>query len=221
MRPRGQALGIVAIAAMLGGCATNFANSTTALGWIEEKGNPRPSLEMFAVCHDYGCASRTEVQLAPAEWQEIRDVFQPPPADAGEERERIKLAVARLELMTGRRAGTHGDKGGTLNAISLPGQMDCVDEAVTTTTYLVLLQEDGLIKLHRPETVAWRGQLFGGKMLPHVTPVMTEIGSGERWAVDASFSSETFSAAPVATKRRPRRCRWLVTAVFSGGLWRG
>jgi hypothetical protein len=190
MKPGGhalQALGFMAVAALLAGCATNFANSTTALGWIEEKGNPRPTLEKFTVCHDYGCASRTEVQLDAAEWQEIRDLFQPAPEDAAAERERIRQAVGRLELMTGKRAGTQGDKGGTLNAISLPGQMDCVDEAVTTTTYLVLLQDDGLIKLHRPETVAWRGQLFGGKMLPHVTPVMTELGSGDRWAVDSSF----------------------------------
>ncbi len=189
MRPRRavlKALGMMAAAGLLAGCATNFTNSTTALGWIEEKGNPRPTLEKFTVCHDYGCASRTEVRLAPEEWKEIRAEFAPPPADAADERERIKKAVAKLEVMTAKRAGTQADKGGTLNAIALPGQMDCVDEAVTTTTYLVLMQDEGLIALHRPETVAWRGQLFA-KMLPHVTPVMTEIASGERWAVDSSF----------------------------------
>jgi len=189
MRPVGKALRalvMVAAAGWLAGCATNFTNSTTAVGWIEEKGNPRPTVENFTACHDYGCASRTEVYLAAEEWREVRAAFTPAPADATEERERIKKAVAQLEVMTARRAGTQGDKGGTLNAIALPGQMDCVDEAVTTTTYLVLMQDDGLIKLHRPETVAWRGQLFA-KMLPHVTPVMTEIASGERWAVDSSF----------------------------------
>lgn len=175
-------------AAMLGlaGCATPTTNSITALGWIEEKGNPPPTLDRFTVCHDYGCANRTAVKLAPEEWQEVRDIFKAEIADAAEERTRIKQAVARLEVMAGRQAGTLGDKGGTLNAITLPGQQDCVDEAVNTTTYLVLMENDGLIKRHKALSVAWRGALFG-KTLPHVTPVMAETESGELWAVDSSF----------------------------------
>jgi hypothetical protein len=175
-----------ALVALLGACATPTTNSITALGWIDEKGNPPPTLEGFAVCHDYGCASRTAVKLAPEEWQEIRDLFKDEVPDAAEERTRIKQAVAKLEVMAGRQAGTLGDKGGTLNAIALRGQQDCVDEAVNTTTYLVLMENDGLIKRHKAQSVAWRGQLFG-KNLPHVTPVMAEIDNGELWAVDSSF----------------------------------
>jgi len=175
-----------ALLAALAACASPTTQSVTSLGWIEEKGNPPPTLEQFTVCHDYGCASRTVVQLHAEEWQEIRAVFEPPPADAAEERKRIAAAIAKLEVMAGKRAGTLGDKGGTLNAIAKPGQQDCVDEAVNGTTYMVLMETDGLIKLHKAQSVAWRGSLFG-KVLPHVTPVTAEIASGDLWAVDTSF----------------------------------
>ncbi len=175
-----------ALLASLAACASPTTQSVTSLGWIEEKGNPPPTLEAFTVCHDYGCASRTVVKLHPEEWQEIQAVFDPPPADAAEERKRIAQAVAKLEVMAGKRAGTLNEKGGTLNSISLSGQQDCVDEAVNTTTYMVLMEKDGLIKLHKAQSVAWRGALFG-KTLPHVTPVTAEIASGDLWAVDSSF----------------------------------
>jgi len=173
-------------AAVLAACGTPSASSVTSYGWIEERGNPKPTLESFTVCHDYGCASRTAVKLAPEEWQEVRDQFKGEAKDAADERARIAKAVALLEVLAGKRAGTLNDKGGTLNSIALPGQQDCVDEAVNTTTYLVLLEQDGLIKRHKAQSVAWRGTLFG-KVLPHVTPVMADTGSGELWAVDSSF----------------------------------
>ena len=180
---------ISAVSALLAGmaaCASPTTQSVTSLGWIEEKGNPPPTLDRFTVCHDYGCASRTVVMLNKEEWDEVRAVFVPAPEDAAEERRRIARAVAKLEVMAGTRAGTLKDKGGTLNAIALPGQQDCVDEAVNTTTYMVLMEQDGLIKLHKAQSVAWRGALFG-EVLPHVTPVTAEIASGDLWAVDSSF----------------------------------
>lgn len=177
---------VSALVAGLAACASPTTQSVTSLGWIEEKGNPPPSIERFTVCHDYGCANRTVVSLDREEWQEVRAVFEPAPADAAEERQRIAKAVARLEVMAGKRAGTLKDKGGTLNSIALAGQQDCVDEAVNTTTYMVLMEQDGLVKLHKAQSVAWRGALFG-KTLPHVTPVTAEVASGDLWAVDSSF----------------------------------
>ncbi len=170
----------------LAACGTPSASSVTSYGWIEERGNPKPTLESFTVCHEYGCAQRKAVKLTPAEWQEIRDVFKEEAADAGIERTRIAAAVGKIEVFVGRLTGTSNDKGGTLNSIALAGQMDCVDEAVNTTTYLVLMEQDGLIKHHKAQSVAWRGTLFGN-VLPHVTPVMADTGSGELWAVDSSF----------------------------------
>lgn len=175
-----------ALLASLAGCASPTTQSVTSLGWIEEKGNPPPTVDRFTVCHDYGCASRTVVSLDREEWQEVRAAFEPAPEDAVEERKRIAQAIAKLEVMAGKRAGTLKDKGGTLNSIALPGQQDCVDEAVNATTYMVLMENDGLIKMHKAQSVAWRGALFGD-ILPHVTPVTAEIASGDLWAIDSSF----------------------------------
>lgn len=188
-----------ALLASLAACASPTTQSVTSLGWIEEKGNPPPTVDRFTVCHDYGCASRTVVRLEPEEWREVRAVFEPPTEDAAEERKRIARAVAKLEVMAGKRAGTLNEKGGTLNSISLPGQQDCVDEAVNATTYMVLMEQDGLIKLHKAQSVAWRGALFG-KTLPHVTPVTVEIASGDLWAVDSSFFDNGVEAVTMPLK---------------------
>jgi hypothetical protein len=175
-----------AMVGLLAACGTPAANSITSYGWIQERGNPKPTLEAFTVCHEYGCAKRSVVKLPEAEWQEVRDLFKDAPEDSGYERMRISEAIAKIETVVGRMTGTSNDRGGTLNSIALPGQMDCVDEAVNTTTYLVLMEQDGLIKHHKAQSVAWRGTLFG-KVLPHVTPVMADTGTGELWAVDSSF----------------------------------
>ncbi|MGQ0676418.1 MAG: hypothetical protein ACT4N4_10100, partial [Rhodospirillales bacterium] len=172
--------------AALAACVTPSTTSVTSYGWIEERGNPRPTLEKFTVCHDYGCATRTAVRLPAEEWQEVRGLFKEEATDSGEERRRIAEAIGKIEVAVGRLTGTSNDRGGTLNSIALSGQMDCVDEAVNTTTYLVLMEQDGLIKRHKAQSVAWRGTLFG-KVLPHVTPVMADTGSGELWTVDSSF----------------------------------
>ena len=149
--------------------------------------DPAPGL--ITVCHDNGCISLAHVSLRPEQWQELLDLFHPLPRHAGEERERLRHAIALLENFTGAVIGTCRDKGGTFNGGE--GQMDCIDESINTSLYLTMLQKYGLMRLHRVEDRSTRGWFVGG--WPHTTAVISELaalrekGVGRLWAVDSWF----------------------------------
>ncbi len=73
-----------------------------------------PSPLHFEICYQHTCKEVAEVSFRAEEWQEIRDLFEPAPASAAEERERIAQAVSRLEVVVGQKINTFDDKGGNL-----------------------------------------------------------------------------------------------------------
>ncbi len=150
-----------------------------------DDGRPAPRPGAFSVCHGHGCEERTPVSLSPAEWARVAALFRPPPADAAAERRAVACAIGLLERLVGPRTGTVADLGGTFPGLGRPGQMDCVDEAFNTETYLRMLADAGLLRFHAPDGYAIRGYLVMG--WPHATAVMRERGTGERWAVDSWF----------------------------------
>lgn len=136
------------------------------------------------VCWDHGCNERRQVTLPVSDWQQIRALFQPVPAGAAAERERIARAIARFEQATGRLIGTSADLGGNLAGSGMPFQMDCIDESRNTDGYLHVLAARGLLHWHevteRRKRAPW---LFD----QHWTAVIREHGNGTTWAVDSWF----------------------------------
>jgi hypothetical protein len=90
-----------------------------------------------------------------------------------------------MEKIIGEKTGTSGDRGGNLAGFGQQGQMDCIDESYNTTTYLKLLQRDGLLKFHRVMNRSTRFGLFAG--MPHSTAVIRDVASGQDYAVDSWF----------------------------------
>lgn len=146
-----------------------------------------PTPQQFDVCYRHTCQAIAELSVDAAEWEEIRAIFQPGASSSAEERQLIARAVARMEVIVGEKIGTSNDKGGNLQGISADGdQMDCVDESTNTTTYMRMMQQDGLLHWHQVEDRKTRGFLiFGG--WPHTTAVISEKRSKKRWAVDSWF----------------------------------
>ena len=143
--------------------------------------DPEPG--RFTVCHGNGCVSLAHLSLTEEQWQEIRRLFDPLPKDAEGERERLRSAIALMERFVGTATGTWRDKGGTFNGGE--GQMDCIDESINTTLYLSMFRKQGLMRHHLVEDRATRGWfLFGW---PHTSAVMSEVGNGKLWAIDAWF----------------------------------
>ena len=105
--------------------------------------------------------------------------------DAEQERNLIAMAIGAFEMIVGSKTGTATDLAGTFGNADFPGQMDCNDEAINSTTYIRLMRQNGLIKFHEPEDMRTRNFFFTG--WPHSTAVIRETASGKRFAVDSWF----------------------------------
>jgi hypothetical protein len=161
-----------------------------------------PSLGGFEVCSGGGCTVVSHVTLNDTEWQKIVETFShvgtiltSPQEKAVQERMRISLAVGLLETIVGAKTGTSTDRAGTFNNSNFPGQLDCNDEAINTTSYIRLMHKAGLIKLHEVEDMRIRNFFFTG--WPHTTAVIHEIATGSRYAVDSWFYDNGLPAAVV------------------------
>jgi len=146
--------------------------------------NPSPST--FSVCFDYGCESLANVSLNDEEWSQIRALFQPLPANAMQERQKIRQAIALFEKFAGKKTATEQDLGGTF-VISENGshQMDCIDESTNTSSYLRILQTQKLMRFHRVQDRETRGYFIFG--WPHTTAVIAEAATGQMWVIDSWF----------------------------------
>jgi hypothetical protein len=146
-----------------------------------------PSLEAFPICYKHTCAAVDTVSLNPEEWSEIKRIFQPSAQSPEAERLLIKKAVAKLEVIVGKKVNTLNDKGKNMDGMFVTDgyQMDCIDESSNTTTYLALMQKDKLLKWHKVQSTKTRGFFIFG--LPHTTAVIKENQTDKKWAVDSWF----------------------------------
>ncbi len=171
--------------ALLAGCTSSSGTDYEA--FLQKWGAEIVDDRTFTVCQGYGCAVRSPVNLSDSEWRRVRRLFTAPASDAAEERVRLAKAVGLLERIVGRRAGTSGDVGGTIEGFGKPGQLDCIDESANTTIYLSLLARDRLLNWHTLRSPALRGPISGACCWPHQSAVVMEVGSGQSYAVDSWF----------------------------------
>jgi len=145
-----------------------------------------PSISSFPVCYKHTCEVVETQSLTPAEWKQIHNIFQPAANTPESERTLIKKAVARMEILIGKKVNASNDKGGNMAGVFADGnQMDCIDESSNTTTYLALMQKDDLLKWHQIQGTKTRGFFIFG--MPHTTAVIKDNSTDQRWAVDSWF----------------------------------
>ncbi len=106
------------------------------------------SLDRIPVVYGFGRKHREHIDVSDADWSTIEAIFDPVSDNAGEERHRIRQAVAEMERIAGTQTPTHYDVGKNRFPEMGLGQMDCRDESSNTTTYLRLFQEQGLLRWH-------------------------------------------------------------------------
>jgi hypothetical protein len=118
---------------------------------------------------------------------DVEALFVPRAKDAQTERRQIAHAVALIQLLVGQQTGTaahqwtHHDKE-ILPNLGDPSQLDCIDEAVNTWTYLTLMERDGLLHFHQVAKLSYAGSPID----PRNTAVLQEI-DGPYFAIDASL----------------------------------
>ncbi len=146
-----------------------------------------PQVGRVTFCHAYACQTKTAVNLRGPTWDAVRAEFAKAQNPA-QERYAMAQAVAIVETAVGPVLGTADDPGGVLNASwsGDPAYQDCVDEAANTTTLLVLLQREGVLRYHTVEPPSIRGAFIDGRW-QHYTAVVKETQTENRYVVDSWF----------------------------------
>ncbi len=144
-----------------------------------------PSLQQFEVCQGGGCVQSNQLSISPAEWGAVVYLFKTKASSAESERLQISKAIGEFEKIVGAKNGTATDRAGTFDNDEFPGQLDCNDEAINTTTYMRLLKSNGFMQFHEIEDMRTRNFFFTG--WPHSTAVIRDIKTSERYAVDSWF----------------------------------
>ncbi len=176
----------VVAALALSACAqTNPDHLSTT--YLNRFAMPNPTLAEFPVCHGFGCSVVSRAALNKDAWRRVVAVFQPPAKDAEGERQRIARAVALMEVLVGEQTGTAGHQWTHKNMEILPNngdksQLDCIDEAVNTWTYMTLMERAGLLRFHNVAQLAHAGTLLDIRN----TAVLREK-DGDYFAIDPSL----------------------------------
>ncbi len=140
----------------------------------------------FGVCSGYGCSTYQQTGLTEQEWQSVSDLFSQQEKSPAQEREEIARAIALIEQFIGPKTGTAGDKArAVVLNFSTRGQMDCIDEAINSTSYIYLMRKYGLIKLHTLGGYARRN--IDDLSYPHSSATIHEIGKQKTIGGDGHF----------------------------------
>ncbi len=148
------------------------------------------SINHIPVCMNFGCKEKQHVALTRAEWDSAANWLKQDADSPAAERQQIKQAIGWMEVLIGRHTPTHKDVGGDLgnDSADFPGQLDCIDEANNTTTYLSLFQQHGLLKHHKVIDQAYRRAIFD----QHWAGQIETLKDGQRWVVDSWFQNNGF-----------------------------
>ena len=153
--------------------------------FLLSNGGVPPENGVITICHAYGCERLTRVRLDHADLAMIKRLMAPGSASPQAEREAVALVIAAMENKVGALTGTSADRDyRDLLSGGDPTQMDCIDEAANSTSYLLLLDELGLLRHHDIAYPVSKGFLIDF-VYPHNAAVLVEKRTGERYAVDS------------------------------------
>ncbi len=144
-----------------------------------------PNMQRLFVCHGYECRLKTAIALRAHELDQIRKLMAPGQAGPAAERAAIATTIAWLEDRVAPIAGTAADRDyRDLLSGSDPAQLDCIDEAANSTSYMMVIRNLGLLKYHTIGHPISKGFLLDGRY-PHVTALLLENETGEPYAIDS------------------------------------
>ncbi|SMX49260.1 hypothetical protein [Maliponia aquimaris] len=164
---------------MLAGCAVDNGSLERAR---QNYGVTKPRPEAFKVCGGHDCRKRLDVSLTAAEWRSVRAAFSPRPGTPGQERRALAEALRRLEVIVGHKTGYTSDL--AYSTLQLAGKaQDCVDEMVNTAVYLKMLDDAGLLRLHRPGPRVTLG-FMTRRFWTHTVASIVQKDSGQHFIID-------------------------------------
>jgi hypothetical protein len=172
---RGAVAGLLALAAA--GCTHEGFGSQA--GHFATFSVPEPKGATVHVCHAYD-KDIADLTAIMKKWRTKADT-------AEDERRGVAYAIGWIETRVGNAIGTKDDRAGMdFEGSGDPTQQDCVDEATNTTSYMMVLQNKGLLRHHTVGVpFAKENYLRGVAGWTHWTAILTETTSKQRWAVDS------------------------------------
>jgi hypothetical protein len=142
---------------------------------------PVPDPARPIVCHGFGCAYQTPIQLRPGDLVQIRKFFGTG-GEAVDERRALAATMAWFERRVAAEAGTAKAKARAgLGSAGDPSQFDCLDKTSNTIGLLSVVAQMGLLRYHVIDPPESRGGLGS---LPHTSAVVREKGNGQKWVID-------------------------------------
>ncbi|MEM8663792.1 MAG: hypothetical protein AAGF49_06675 [Pseudomonadota bacterium] len=169
------------LACLLGACVAH--STLPPEKWFKTASGILPSeANRVWVCHGFGCHYKNTVTFSRRDIMTMRRIIGRP-TSAKAERARIAKLIAWAEKRVAKEAGSAGDVGGLdLHNARKRGQMDCIDEATNTTSYLLVAQQNNLLRFHTVASPVARGFFLDGRY-PHATAVINADGAA--YAVDS------------------------------------
>lgn len=145
-----------------------------------------PSRRTVYVCSGHGCSTIHEFTFDYKFLEELKTLFVGV-LTPNEERIALKKAIAVIEKNVGKATGTENDRAslGVFGAGD-PSQMDCVDEATNSTSYLIILNKIGVLKFHDIMAPNWKGGLF---KWTHYAAVIKDRQTGVLFAIDSGVGN--------------------------------
>ena len=148
---------------------------------LEHLSLPVPDAARPIVCHGFGCAYQTPIQLRPTDIAQIRK-YLGTAEDAIDERRGLAATMAWFEKRVAGEAGTARAKARAgLGSAGDPSQFDCLDKTTNTIGVLLVVSQLGLLRFHAIEAPESRGGIGG---LPHTSAVVREKETGQKWVID-------------------------------------
>lgn len=145
--------------------------------------NP-PSPNGMTVCYGFVCRRRAELTFTAADQKQLSQLMAAGKASAIAERAAVQKAVVWFDKRMGPVIGTttrvaRADIRNRADA----SNYDCWDATRNVSSFLLVLQEWGLLKHHTVGNPRYRGNILA-MQLPHNTAVLTEKASRVDWVVD-------------------------------------
>jgi hypothetical protein len=153
-----------------------------------------PQNNTVVVCHAYGCKMKTPYRFTSANIAEITRLMRKVKRtdSPAEERRAIAYAIGLMERQVGVAIGIRDKASMQWTASGDPTQQDCVDESTNTTSYLMVLQANGLLRHHTVEGPLGEDNMLYGTLIgrpvkywPHYTAIIRATKTGQRYAVDS------------------------------------
>ena len=174
---------VLSVALLLTGCSYG-GNGPPAPHYLQFEAK-QPHGNTVHVCSAYGCRKKSPFTFTHADMARLSEIMQEGQDSPAAERKALKSAIAWIETRVGPETGTAHDRASLdFAGAGDPGQMDCVDEATNTTSYLTVLAAHGLLRHHAVLSPMAKSALFLGRWT-HYFAVIRETSSSQKWAVDS------------------------------------